>query len=187
MKTFIITIFAASLAFGAQMANLKTGKVETTPQKIANIDNPELATLLQNGYRLTNALPDIAAGYERNEPRWIDGDGTNAAPVYADTLIADRVAREAAQAATNEVQRQLDKSLQLKIYENQYLGICQQLGGVGKLGFDELQARITALMAQDKDTAVMLTLQLLTLDAAGKREGGLKWWDDIAYHAEIVK
>jgi hypothetical protein len=105
---------------------------------------------------------------------------TTTGPLFSDEFVA-------AQAVTNEVQRQLDKPLQLKIYENQYLGICQQLGGVGKLGFDELQAKITALMAQDKDTAVMLTLQLLTLDAAGKREGGLKWWDDIAYHAEIVK
>jgi hypothetical protein len=129
-------------------------------------------------------LPALRDGYERTITG-VDYEAGEA--TYADALIADRLAAEAAQAVTNEAQRQLDKPLQLKIYENQYLGICQQLGGVGKLGFDELQARITSLMAQDKDTAVMLTLQLLTLDAAGKREGGLKWWDDIAYHAEIVK
>jgi hypothetical protein len=151
------------------------------------VSNPDDATLLGIGWRYTSELPPVADGYERGPIRWEDADGTNARAVYVDTLTADRVAAQAAQAVTNEINRQLDKPLQLKIYENQYLGICQQLGGTGKLGFDELQAKITALLSQDKDTAVMLTLQLLTLDAAGKREGGLKWWDDIAYHAEIVK
>ena len=185
MKTFIITIFAASLAFGG-MIHLPD-QATVIPARIGNIDNPNRDTLLANGWRDMAALPPTNSLYERGPVTWIEGDGTNAAPVYTDTLIADRLAAEAAQAVTNEINRQLDKPLQLKIYENQYLGICQQLGGVGKLGFDELQARIAALLAQDKDTAVMLTLQLLTLDAAGKREGGLKWWDDIQYHAEIVK
>jgi len=63
--------------------------------------------------------------------------------------------------------------------QNQYMTICGQLTGQApcKLGFGELQAVIEELMVNDPNTAVALSLKLLTLNAALVREGGVQWWD----------
>jgi hypothetical protein len=110
-------------------------------------------------------------------------DGTTAgftmAQIYAVTNTAF---------AAREQSRQAAKPLALKKVENDFLKVCQQLTGkLEPLGFDALQAIIEGLMATDPNTAVALSLKLLTIDAAGKREGGLKWFDDVAWHTEIVK
>jgi hypothetical protein len=74
-------------------------------------------------------------------------------------------------------------------YENEYLTMCDQLtGGTSKtkLGFAELQTIITAMQATDPQTAMVLALKLLTLNAALVRTGGVMWWDDCKWHPEVA-
>jgi hypothetical protein len=119
--------------------------------------------------------------------RLVEGDGRTGAWQVVDRLASEIEAEAAAAQAQAETDRQAAKSDALKQTETAYLTVCQQLtGSRAKLGFAELEAIIGQLMATDKETAVALTLKLLTLDAAGKREGGLQWWDDIHDHAGVV-
>lgn len=146
------------------------------PQRIGNTENPDRAILLANGWRDMGPVPPLAEGYTRLALRWVDaGDGVNADVVVDDRLTADI-----------EADRQAAKPVALKAIENQFLAICEQLSGSrAKMGFAELQECIESLMATNQNAAVVLSLRLLTIDAAGKREGGLAWWDDIAWHPEV--
>ena len=88
-----------------------------------------------------------------------------------------------AEAVAKEIARQEAKPLKLKVVENKFLSICDQLTGSNthaKLGFDELNA--IAGQIQDANTKVGVAIQLLAIYAEAKREGGLKWWDDCAWH-----
>jgi hypothetical protein len=103
MKTLLailVLISSASVSL-AGMVNLST-QSQTIPAKLGNVDNPNRATLLANGWRDMPELPAVANGYERGGVTWIEGDGTNAKAVYTDTLIADRLAAEAAAEATRK-------------------------------------------------------------------------------------
>jgi hypothetical protein len=83
--------------------------------------------------------------------------------------------------------RQLSKSLTLKTVENQFLELCQTLTGEKvKKGFDELRTAINIMMETSETPAIKLGLMLLAIDAEGKREGGLQWWDDCVWHEDIV-
>jgi hypothetical protein len=106
----------------------------------------------------------------------------------AEAEAAAEAAEQAAeQAAAEEAAKQLAKSPALKRVENAFLSLCELLSGSkDKLGFADLSGRIEALLATDQNTAVVLSLRLLAIDAEGKREGGLQWWDDIAWHTDIV-
>ena len=86
--------------------------------------------------------------------------------------------------AAEEAARQAKKALVLKTAENAYLTMCDQLSGQTahtKLGFGELKTIIGTLPAEQQ---VLVTLNLLALDAELKREGGLMWWDDCAWHPD---
>lgn len=48
------------------------------------------------GWRIMPELPSVADGYERGAMTYVEGDGITAQAVYTDTLIADRLAAEAA-------------------------------------------------------------------------------------------
>lgn len=54
------------------------------------------------GWRIRPDLPPVADGYERGSVAWIDGDGVTAQAVYTDTLIQDRLDREAVERARRE-------------------------------------------------------------------------------------
>jgi hypothetical protein len=76
----------------------------------------------------------------------------------------------------------------LKTVENNYILLCEQLvGSKIKLGFDQLNNIINELMTTDSQTATMITIKLLAIDAEAKREGGLKWWNDCTWHSDIVE
>jgi hypothetical protein len=82
---------------------------------------------------------------------------------------------------------QREKTVVMKVVENRFLGMCDELtGGTNhvKLGFAELQGIIELI--PDTNAVVMVTLQLLSIDAQAKREGGLLWWDGCAWHPEAV-
>ena len=94
---------------------------------------------------------------------------------------------KAAVDAAEETARQMAKPLKLKIAENKFLAMCDQLTGTTshtKLGFDELQLVLDQIT--DPNIKVMAALNLLAIDAEAKREGGLKWWDDCSWHQEII-
>ena len=138
------------------------------------------------GWRIRPDLPAIAEGYERLSVIYVDGYEDTATAVYTDTLIQDRLDREAAERAAAEIQRQLDKPLELKHVENDFLSVCEQLtGSKAKLGFADLETIIANLMVTDPTTATMLTLKLLTINSAGVRTGGIMWWDDVIWHDSL--
>lgn len=141
------------------------------PNRIGNVDNPNAETLAAHGWRVMPPEPPIDAGYTRISITAIEGDGINGQWQVVDRLKSE-IEAEAAQAdlAANGTRYSL---------QNEYMTMCGQLTGQApcKLGFAELQAIIEGMMATDPNTAVALSLKLLTLNAALVREGGLKWWD----------
>jgi hypothetical protein len=135
--------------------------------------------LIDDGWRITPELPPITEGYERTNLKLVEDDGITGKWEYLDTLIEDRINRE-------NLERQFNKSIELKTVENKFLLLCEQLcGSKTKLGFDILENKITELLATDPNTAIMLSVRLLSLDAEGKREGGLVWWNDIHWHNDL--
>jgi hypothetical protein len=89
----------------------------------------------------------------------------------------------------SEEQRQLNKSLALKSVENKFLSFCDLLSQSNthtKLGFDQLQPILEGMMGSDPNTAIVLSVKLLAIDAEGKREGDNHWWDDCTWHPDIV-
>jgi hypothetical protein len=87
----------------------------------------------------------------------------------------------------SERQRQLNKPIDQKIAENDFLSICDTLTGStthAKLGFDQLRAIVNTL---PNDQQVYWFVRLQANDSQLQREGGLKWWDDCVWHAEIVQ
>ena len=148
------------------------------PNKLGGIDNPNETTLLANGWRWADdaTIPALAEGVTRSPISWADsGDGVNAVAVYTDRPTANITAEQyAADLAANGTRYAL---------QNQYMALCGQLTGQApcKLGFAELQAIVEGMMATDPNTAMGLSVRLLTLNAALVREGGVQWWDNCVF------
>lgn len=152
------------------MKNITT-QLDYNGQPINGVYNPTREILLAAGFRDVPALPELADGYTRVSITFAEGDGVTGQWVVVDRLTAEIDAERAqADLATNGTRYAL---------QNQYMTMCGQLTGQApcKLGFGELQAVIEGLMATDPNTAVALSLKLLTLNAALVREGGVQWWD----------
>lgn len=99
-------LIAITLALTATLAmagyqNIITG-AKGLPERLGNTEHPTFEQCIPAGWRIEPTLPPVADGYERLAVTYIEGDGTNAVAVYQDTLIADRLAAEAA-AASNAV------------------------------------------------------------------------------------
>lgn len=173
------------------VVNIRTQE-RVVPCKIGgayNITWENSTDLLKSlGWRIEPILPVPETGYERLTITYVEGDdGVTAKAIYTDTLIQDRLEAEAEQVRLAEEARQNNKSQALKETENKFLLICEQItGSKTKLGFDEVEVILTNLMATDQNTAVVLSIKLLGIDAAGKRCGGNLWWDDIEWHDDIV-
>lgn len=109
-------------------------------------------------------------------------DFTLPTPEQAEQILSDY-------ASQKEAQRQSDKPLEQRQYENQFFSLTEELFNLTgvtndvtpKLGFPELQAKIEQIQATDPMAAVNLSLKLLTIDAALKRYDAL-WWDDAIQH-----
>ena len=145
-------------------------------EPIDGVYNPTREQKLAAGFRDPVDPPPVQDGYTRISATWTDDDGQRGKWVVVDRLTADIEAEaKAADLAANGVRYAL---------QNRYLQMCDQLtGGTAhvKLGFAELEAVIKGLMATDPQTAMVLSVELLTLDAALKREGGLQWWDNCVW------
>ena len=115
------------------------------------------------GWRIKPALPPVESGYERLSVSYIDGENDTAIAIYTDTLIQDRLDREAQEAAAIEEARQNNKALELKQAENNFLLICEQVGGQKvKMGFEDLENALTVLKASNRDLAIDISLMLLS-------------------------
>jgi hypothetical protein len=152
------------------------------PNVIGNTVNASPAQAQAAGWRDVPEQPDIAAGYTRISAAFGEGDGVTGAWTVVDRLTSEIEAEAAAADLAANGTRY--------VLENQYLTMCDQLTGKAaheKLGFAELQAIIEGLMASDPNTAVVLSLRLLTLNAALVREAGVQWWDGCRWHQEVVQ
>ena len=117
-----------------------------------------------------------------------DGGREATAQETADWQAAqDAAALAAAEAAAQaEIDRQAAKPLKLKAVENRFFELCQLLfGDMEKRGFAALSDELDAMSAVDPQAAMVLSIKLLGIDAEGKREGGLNWWDDAIYHGPL--
>lgn len=95
--------------------------------------------------------------------------------------------------AAVEAQRQSEKPLERKQYENAFFSLIEQVltlanepvpTPIPKLGFSELNAMIESLQVTHTQEAIFFALKLLSVDAALKRYDSL-WWDDVYYHTDI--
>ena len=180
-----------------RLINILTQETEV-PLRIGSIFCPNFETLKQFGWRKleTEALP-VAEGYTRIGNVYYQQDSENednAIAIVNDILtsVIEQQNIEQSEAYNQqmieiEANRQNDKPLELKKAENAFLDICELLTGKkDKLGFGELEAIINNLMTTNQNQAVVLSIKLLSIDAQGKRSGGLTWWDDCIYHNDIT-
>lgn len=117
----------------------------------------------------------------------LDADGNRIWIEKTPEEKAQADADEEAQKKAEEQARQDAKPLALKAVENKFLAMCDQLTGTAshtKLGFGDIQIAIDAI--PDPATKMMVSVQLLAIDAEAKREGGNLWWDDCTWHADIM-
>ena len=111
--------------------------------------------------------------------------------VLREKTAEEKTAFDDAKAAADEASRkarQESKPIVLKTVENNFLLICDAVTGTTthtKLGFAELQ-QIGSLIT-DPVAKTELTLNLLSIDAQAKTEGGMEWWNDCEWHPEIVE
>lgn len=95
---------------------------------------------------------------------------------------------ELARAENPDIDVQAAKSEALKVVENRFLSLCEQLtGSKTKASFGTLNTAIEGLMTNDAATATAVSLRLLAIDAEAKREGGLNWWDTCTWHEDVAE
>ena len=159
--------------------------VPTEWESTQNITEQNSWDLLQRlGFRRVPEQPALAEGYVRTSAVLVEGDGEWGVWEVVDKTHA-QIDQEAAEA---EIARQAAKPDALKAVEVRFLDLCQTLtGSREKAGFAALSDIIEQLMLADPQTATAASLRLLAIDAEGKREGGLHWWDDCADHPEVVQ
>jgi hypothetical protein len=180
MKRFIsIMIVAIGLASAALALEYA---VSYTQYELACARIKKGKTPLPEGtvYPVAPALKAVASEY------LIIDDGVLREKTTEEKTAYD-VAQAAATLAAHEA-RQEAKPLALKTAENNFLLICDALTGStshAKLTFAQLAQAGESIT--DTTQRVSLTLQLLSIDAEAKREGGLAWWDDCEWHPEIVE
>lgn len=133
------------------------------------VDGVQLLTVTHHQFDENDFQGRIFKGVLPQLPALIDGQIVDAPQSVKDTLAGE--SRDADFAANGE----------RYTLQNQYLAMCDQLTGSSshaKLGFTELQAVIVKMQESQPAQAMGLALQLLTLNAALVRCGGIQWWDN---------
>ena len=150
--------------------------ISECPNPLDGVYNPPDALKYAYGYRIVPQKPAIPDGFTETSCVLGDGDGVTGAWIQTVRPTAEIEAEQrVADLAANGERYAL---------QNQYLTLCDQLtGGTHhvKLGFPQLQTIIGGLMQSNPNTAVALSLQLLTLNSALVREGGIQWWDNCVW------
>ena len=116
-------------------------------------------------------VPD---GETMTSQSWSLVDGVMMQSIVSSPTAEVEAAAEAAMQAT--------KSDELKAVENRFFALSATLGLSGRPTFTEISAALETLQITSPDAAVVASLQLLSIDAEAKREGGLDWWDSAAVH-----
>lgn len=156
------------------MINIHTQSREV-PNRIGGTYNPTVEMLRTEGWREEPELPPIADGYERGPVTYVEGDGVTAQAVYQDTLIADRLAAEA---AANKA-----ANLDRWILENAFLMVCQQyFGTLEKRGTKELLGKAFELVETNTKAAMTAFGVVIGLDKELVRAAGDRWWDSCVWH-----
>ena len=141
------------------------------PSPLSSLTAPSVFTR-ENGVVRVQYWPEDLLGPQPTEAQLPSEE--YAAAAYAE------IKSSAAQAA---------KPLAQKQYENSFFDLIDTLltltgdpqDPTPKLGFPELQGLINQIQSTDPTTAVNLSLNLLTIDAALKRYSTM-WWDDAVRH-----
>ena len=116
-------------------------------------------------------------------PEWLVCNGWSV-PTAGQTLAHDASIQQ--DAVDTEAARQSAKPDALKRAENNFFKMCASVfGDLQKRGFAELTQAIETLTATDAQAGIVASIKLLAIDAEAKREGGLNWWDDAAWHPEV--
>ena len=83
-------------------------------------------------------------------------------------------------------EHQAAKSIEIKYCENTFMLICQQLTGTNiKCSFSDLKFILDDMSETNFAQCAVISLNLLSIDAELKREEGLLWWDDCAWHPDL--
>ena len=171
--------------------NLDT-QSSTLPRMIVRADGATVfppfpdADLLSAGWRkYDGTVPPVADGYERLTGPVYAQDTDNAercVATFADTLIQDRLDRQAAQAAAQAAAERA-ALLPRWILENAFLLVCQQYFGTPeKKGTKELLGKAFALTDTDQKAAMLAFGVVVGLDKELVREAGDRWWDSCEWH-----
>ncbi len=174
MRTLIASLIAVPIIASASWYNINEQKeYGRIPEAYAGVRPYRSASYryASDGWRETQAFiaPDgyvTIAGTRR-----IEMSNDIAYVIYDVQTLAE------AEAALQDL-----KSDELKSAENGFFAIAGMLGLSGKPSFGEVTAALTALQATDVNAAVILSIQLLGVDAEAKREGGNEWWDTASIH-----
>ena len=171
-------VFVSS-AFGGEAWLSPSRDIAPRPNSIPGVAFPSDATLEAHGW-LKVSVPDCDAKY------WLRDGDTFAEMSQEEKDAVDAAEAQAAEAA--EAARQMAKPMALKRAENNFFALCFALfGDMEKRGFAAITDKLDAMKATDAQTAIVLSIQLLGIDAEAKREGGLAWWDDATYHEEVAQ
>lgn len=171
-----------------------------TPGDGAIICDTPSATIAGNGkilgakvWPVSNGSPALGESddlwtYVDEEQEAVDAEGNVTTATVTNKYIRKNVSEMTSFTKLyplSEDERQAAKSLTLREVEQNFMNLCAQLGSQEKLGFSEISAILDDM--EDRNAAIVLSLKLLAIDAEGKREGGLNWWDDCAVHPELAE
>jgi len=164
--------------YGTPSGAIYQGQDRKEAMRNVDVERVDIETGQTNAVTVSQVVPIAEAYYAigMSEPR----EATEAE-------MAARAANVAAKAQTAATAAQLAKPLPLRIAENKFLGLCDQLTGSTnhtKLSFGQIEAIGDAIT--DEATRIGVAIKLLALDAELKREGGNNWWDDCEWHPELI-
>ena len=157
----------------------------------AELEGVEINWLKISGGQLMQKTADevriLNLPYKYRTDGGLDADGNR---IWIEKTPEEKVQADADEAVAAEQAKQAKqdaKPLALKIVENKFLAMCDQLTGTAshtKLGFGDIQSAIDII----PDPAIKMgaAVQLLAIDAEAKREGGNLWWDTCTWHADIM-
>ena len=197
MKKYLLLLLALALTAGTP----KYGNIydQTTADVLPAVSlagayypAPDIGIAANVGWRVLGADELPADGYRVTS--WIVGDvdGINGKRVIGGvTNIADEAAAQSNAVVAMQAAMQAAKSPELKATENQFLQFCNVIAGNTnnvKLDFPFLQATMNSMATNPAtaNQAVVMSLNLLSINAAGQKYGSLQWWDSCQWHPEIV-
>lgn len=209
LKLFLVSLALAASASAVTMPQLRYYLlVNGAPEPVALGSR---ATLIQTGDQIeashwdptlpafpgaSDLVPQSAADAVYSIPAAYLAASNGVLVEISDEAKAELEAEAAAEAAAAEAARQAAKPVERKFAENTYFDLCATiLAAVSdpratnvppvKLTIPELNTALDAISNVDFEGFTKLSLKLLAVNSALIRYHVL-WWEDAAYHPEIV-